>query len=242
MRTTLVPSMFAICASNYSRGVKAARLYEIGKTYFPKSIPVTETAIEKETLVLAVYGEKEDFYSLKSVLEALASRFNVELDFAQSDEPFLHPYRQASVKIGDNAIGFLGEIHPAVTNQKKVDERIYIAEIDLDLFIDATVDFLPFVPVSKFPLIERDLALVVDEDVCGGDMLKMIREKGGEYLRSAVIFDVYSGIGVLPGKKSVAFNLLFRKDEGTLDGEEVNRAVEVILSAMSDAFGAKLRD
>ena len=242
MRTTLVPSMFSICVSNYSRGVKSARFYEIGKTYFPKAIPVTDTAIEKETLVLAAYGENESFYSLKSVLEALAARFNVTIDFSVSYEPFLHPYRQALVKVGDKTIGMIGEMLPSIVKQRKVDDRIYVAEIDLDLFIDAAVDFRPFVPVSKFPSIERDLALVVNEDVCGGDMLKLIREKGGAYLRSASIFDVYTGIGVLPGKKSVAFNLLFRKDEGTLDGEEVNCAIDVILSVLSEAFGAKLRD
>ena len=242
MRTTLAPSMFSICASNYARGVKAARFYEIGKTYFPKAIPVTDTAIERETLALAVFGENEDFYSLKKVLESLAERFRITLDFLPSNEPFLHPYRQAFVMIGEEKIGYIGEMHPAVLKQRKFDERLYLSEIDLDRFIANAVDFLPFVPVSKFPAIERDLALVVKEEVYGGDMLKLIRQVGGEYLKSASIFDVYSGIGVLPGKKSIAFNLLFRKDDGTLDGEVVNRAVETILQAMSDTFDAKLRD
>ena len=242
MRTTLAPSMYSICASNYARGVKASRFYEIGKTYFPKAIPVVDTAIEKETLVLAAYGEKEDFFSLKSVLEALADRFNVTFDFTPSAEPFLHPFRQANVLIGEKRIGYIGEMHPAVTKQRKFDERLYLAEIDLDLFMDAVVDFLPFVPVSKFPAIERDLALVVNEDIYAGDMLKAIYQSGGAYLRSATVFDVYAGIGVLPGKKSVAFNLLFRKEEGTLDGEEVNRAIEVILEEMKNRFDAKLRD
>lgn len=242
MRTSLVPSIYSICSSNYSRGVKEARFYEIGKTYFPKAIPVVDTAIEKETLALAVYGEKEDFYSLKSTIEALGDRFHVSFEFAPSDEPFLHPFRQANILIGEEKIGYLGEMHPAVLKHRKFEERLYIAELNLDLFMEHVTDFLPFVPVSKFPAIERDLALVVNEDVLGGDMLKVIRQNGGQYLKSATIFDVYSGIGVLPGKKSVAFNLLFRKEEGTLDGEEVNRAVEVILRAMSQAFGAKLRD
>ncbi|HCU56104.1 MAG TPA: phenylalanine--tRNA ligase subunit beta [Clostridiales bacterium] len=242
MRTTLTPSLFSICATNYARGVKAARFYEIGKTYFPKAIPVTDTAIEKETLALAVFGEKEDFFSLKSVIESLAERFRIALDFTPSDEPFLHPYRQAFILVNGKKIGYIGEMHPAVTKQRKFDEKLYVAELDLDVFFEYAVEFLPFVAVSKFPSIERDLALVVKEDVYGGDMLKLIYQTGGAYLRSATIFDVYSGLGVLPGKKSVAFNLLFRKDDGTLDGEEVNSAVDNILKAMSDAFGAKLRD
>ncbi|HCJ02007.1 MAG TPA: phenylalanine--tRNA ligase subunit beta [Clostridiales bacterium] len=242
MRTTLTPSLFSICATNYARGVKAARFYEIGKTYFPKAIPVTDTAIEKETLALAVFGEKEDFFSLKSVIESLAERFRIALDFTPSDEPFLHPYRQAFISVNGKKIGYIGEMHPAVTKQRKFDEKLYVAELDLDVFFEYAVEFLPFVAVSKFPSIERDLALVVKEDVYGGDMLKLINQTGGAYLRSATIFDVYSGLGVLPGKKSVAFNLLFRKDDGTLDGEEVNSAVDNILKAMSDAFGAKLRD
>ena len=242
MRTTLAPSMYSICCSNYARGVKAARFYEIGKTYFPKSIPVTDVAIEMETLVLAAFGEKEDFYSLKSVLEALADRFNVELDFHPEEEPFLHPFRQAGVYIGEQKIGYIGEMHPAVTKQRKFDARLYLCEINLDAFIDHVVDFLPFVPVSKFPAIERDLALVVSEDILVGDMVKTIKSAGGKYLRNVKVFDVYTGIGVLPGKKSVAFNLYFRKDEGTLDSEEVNASVEDILKATAESFGAKLRD
>ena len=242
MRTTLAPSMFSICASNFSRGVKEAAFYEIGKTYFPRSLPMTDTAIEKETLVIASFGENEDFYSLKGVLEALADRFNVPVDFIVSDEPFLHPYRQAFVTVGDKKIGYIGQLHPAVAKTRKFDPELYIAEINLDDFIDNAADFLPFVPISKFPSIQRDLAFVVDEDVNAGDMLKEIRKHGGAYLRQVSIFDVYKGIGVLPGKKSIAFNLLFRKDDGTLDGEEINRTIEEVLSAMSEAFGAKLRD
>ena len=242
MRTTLAPSMYSICASNYSRGVKAARFYEIGKRYFPQSLPMTDVAIECETLMLAAYGEKEDFYSLKGTFEALCDRFNVAVDFRPSEEPFLHPFRQAEGFIGDKSIGYIGEMHPAITNQRKFDTRLYLAEIDLDLFIDEVVDFLPFVPVSKFPAIERDLAFVVSDDVLVGDMLKAIRANGGTYLKNATVFDVYTGVGVLPGKKSVAFNLYFRKEEGTLDGEEVNLAVENILKVMAESFDAKLRD
>ena len=242
MRTTLAPSMYNICVSNYTRGVKAARFYEIGKTYFPQSLPMTDVAIEHETLALACYGEKEDFYSLKGTLEALFDRFNITADFRPSDEPFLHPFRQAAVYIEDKKVGYIGEMHPAVTKQRKVETRLYIAEIDFDSVVDNVKDFLPFVPVSKFPAIERDLALVVSEDVLVGDMLKTIRANGGKHLKNVAVFDVYTGIGVLPGKKSVAFNLYFRNEEGTLDGEEVNLAVEKILKVVANAFDAKLRD
>ena len=121
---------------------------------------MTDTAIEKETLVIGVYGEKEDFYSLKSVIEALADRFNVNVDFVPSNEPFLHPYRQAFVKIFGKTAGYVGQLHPAVAKTKKFDPALYIAEIDLDVFIDNALDFLPFVPVSKFPSIQRERILV----------------------------------------------------------------------------------
>ena len=241
MRTMLTPSMLNIAVGNYSRGVRAAKFYEIGKTYFPKAIPVVDTAIETETLILCSFGEG-DFYSLKSTLESLAAWFNVTLDFVPSDEPFLHPYRQAFVCIGDKKIGYIGEMHPAVTKPHKFDEHLYLSEIDLAQFIDASADFLPYVPVSKFPAIERDLAFVVDEEVTAGAMLKTIRANGGAYLKNVSVFDVYSGVGVPMGKKSIAFNLLFRKEDGTLDGEEVNSVIDVILQAMSAEFGAKLRD
>ncbi|MCR4726689.1 MAG: phenylalanine--tRNA ligase subunit beta [Clostridia bacterium] len=242
MRTTLAPSMLQINVSNYSRGVKAARFYEIGKTYFPRSIPMTDTAIEIETLVLSAFGEGEDFYTLKNVLEQLADKLNVTLDFEVSNEPFLHPYRRADVLLDGKKLGYIGQIHPKITKAHKFDAPLYIAEIDLAALIEASCEFKPFVPVSKYPAIERDLAFVVSEEVTGGAMIKAIRANGGEYLKNVSIFDVYSGVGVLPGKKSIAFNLLFRKDEGTLGGEEVNVAVDAIVSAVASAFDAKLRD
>ena len=240
MRTTLAPSILSIAAMNFSRGVKAASFYEIGKTYFPKSIPVTDTAIETETLILSSYGEG-DFYALKAKLESLAKWFNVALDFNPSNEKFLHPYRQAFVTIGSKKIGYIGQIHPRITAQHKLDAELYIAEINLAAFIDSASDFLPFVPVSKFPAIERDLAFVVSDDTLAGDMLKAIRENSGKYLKNVEVFDVYSGIGVPSGKKSIAFNLLFRKDDGTLDGDEVNDAVARLLTIMDEKFEAKLR-
>ena len=242
MRTMLAPSMFSICASNYSRGEKEGYFYEIGKTYFPKALPMVDTAIEKETLVIALYGEKQDFYALKGILEALADRFNVPIDFRPAEEPFLHPYRQASVLIGDQKGGYIGQIHPSILKGRKFDPELYIAEIDLDYFIDHASDYMPFVPISKFPSIQRDLAFVVDDDVYASDMLKVIRDKGGAYLRQLAVFDVYKGIGVLPGKKSIAFSLLFRKDDGTLDGEVINQAIDEIITSMADTFDAKLRD
>ncbi len=242
MRTMLTPSNLQINVSNFSRGVRAARFYEIGKTYFPKAIPVVDTAIEKETLVLSVFGEKEDFYSLKNVLEQLTSRFNVSLSFEPSDEPFLHPYRQAFVILNGEKIGFIGQMHPRITKARKFDMPLYVSEIDLSKFIESALDFLPYVPVSKYPAIERDLAFVVSEEITAGEMLKTICANGGDFLKNVSVFDVYSGIGVAPGKKSVAFNLLFRKDEGTLGSEEVNLDVEKIVQAMASSFEAKLRD
>ena len=241
MRTMLAPSMLNIAVGNYSRGVRAAKFYEVGKTYFPKSIPVVDTAIETETLILSSFGDG-DFYSLKSTLESLAAWFNVDLDFVPADEPFLHPYRQAYVYIGEKKIGYIGEVHPAITKAHKFDEHLYLSEIDLAQFIAASADFMPYVPVSKFPAIERDLAFVVDEEVTAGAMLKTIKQNGGKYLKNASVFDVYSGVGVPMGKKSIAFNLLFRKEDGTLDSEEVNSVINVILQAMNAEFGAKLRD
>ena len=241
MRTMLAPSMLNIAVGNYARGIREAKFYEIGKTYFPKSVPVVDTAIETETLILASYGDG-DFYSLKSTLESLAAWFNVQLDFVPSDEPFLHPYRQAFVFIGEKKIGYIGEMHPSITKQHKFDDHLYLSEIDLASFIEASADFMPYVPVSKFPAIERDLAFVVSEETTAGAMLKTIRANGGAYLKNVSVFDVYVGIGVPAGKKSIAFNLLFRKEDGTLDSEEVNGVIDTILQAMSAEFGAKLRD
>lgn len=242
MRTTLLPSMINIAATNINNGNKCCRLYEIGKVYYPKSLPVTSTAIEIETLMMAAFGDKEDFYTLKTVLTQLAAKLNVELSFNAGEETFLHPGRQADVVLDAQKIGYIGQLHPSVAKNNKIDQSLYVCEINLAAVVQASKDFLPFAPIGKFPSMQRDLAFVLDDEITGAEIINCIKEAAGELLKNISIFDVYKGKGIPDGKKSVAVNMVFKRDDRTLKDDEVSTVISDVLEAMNSTYSAKLRE
>ncbi len=242
MRTTLLPSMINIAATNINNGNKCARLYEIGKVYFPKSLPIDDTAIEIETLMMATFGEKEDFFTLKNALTQLMAKLNVELTFIAGEETFLHPGRQADIFLNAKKIGYIGQLHPSVAKSNKIDQNVYVSELDLAAVVQASQDFLPFVPIGKFPAMQRDLAFVLDDEVTGGEIMNCIKAAAGDLMKNISIFDVYKGKGIPEGKKSVAVNMVFRRDDRTLKDDEVSAVINAILDSMNSAYSAKLRE
>ncbi len=242
MRTDLVYSMLTTVTGNILRGNKNVKLYEVAKVYLPKSLPLTDTADEPETLILAESGEDSDFYSLKATVCDLAAKLNLTLDFDKNEEEFLHPGRRASVLLKGNKVGFIGEVHPLVAEGFKCDQRIYVCELNLEALIADAKVFLPYVGISRYPAISRDLAFVLDENINAGDLLKCVKNAAGELLENIEIFDVYQGKGVAEGKKSIALSLSFRAADRTLVDKEVVEIVENILSAAKSELQATLRE
>lgn len=241
MRTTLLHSILNVVSSNINHGNKSGKLFEIGKIYLPKSLPIMDVANERETLILAEFGEGCDFYSLKAELERIANLLNVELKFVRSQEPFLHPGRGADVIINEERIGYIGEMHPNALDNYGIDQRVYIAEIDLEKMLNFAKDFLPFVAIPKYPSVTRDLAFVMDKDIFADRLLTTVKTSAGEFFESVNVFDVYEGKGVPDNKKSVAVNVSFRAKDRTLVDEEVVEAVENILKNVKTELNAVLR-
>lgn len=241
MRTTLAYSMIKSLAYNLIRGNKDFRLFEAGRRYISKSIPLTERPDEKNTLCLGACGENEDFYSFKAIIEELFDIFAINLSFEKEIKPFLHPGRSASVIADGEKIGYLGEVHPEVSESFDIAaKRLYVAELDLDYIINNAVDLKNFVPLSKYQSAERDLALIMPKDVLAASVLSAIKAQGGGILEDARIFDVYEGGQIPKGKKSVAVKLTFRHLDRTLRDEEVNAVIENVLNSLKD-LGAVLR-
>lgn len=241
MRTVLVHSMLEVLAYNASRFNRSAALFEIAKTYHPKSLPLTELPEEKEKLVIGVYGDDEDFFTLKGRVETLLAALHVRTCFERSELAFLHPGRAADVFAESRKVGWLGEIHPDVAKEYGAEVRLYAAEFDLDALFEVCPSGARFKEFSKFPPVERDLAVVVDEKVSAGELVRAAENARAEDLVSAEVFDVYRGAQVGEGKKSVAMNFAFSSVERTLTDEEIAAGMEKILSALTASFGAKLR-
>ncbi|MBE5734277.1 MAG: phenylalanine--tRNA ligase subunit beta [Clostridiales bacterium] len=243
MRTSLLPSAVRAVCYNINRKNNEGRLFELAKVYNPKSLPLTELPVENEFLSFVVFGENEDFFTAKGVIEGILDNFcnGADVEFIRSDKKFLHPKRSADIIVNGKNIGFVGQIHPSIIEKLDVDKAIYGAEIDYSALKLSFNDKIMFKPISKYPTIERDLAVVVDKDVECGKIIKTIKDLGGEYLDSVSLFDIYQGEQVGAGKKSMAFNLVFVSYDKTLNVEEIDAVIDGILHGLTTEVGAELR-
>ncbi|MDE5654686.1 MAG: phenylalanine--tRNA ligase subunit beta [Clostridia bacterium] len=242
MRTTLAYSMISTLASNFLKSNKRAKLFEIANVYLPKSMPVTELPTEINMLALGRYGEGEDFFTMKGVVEVILKKFGIKAEYKRANITYLHKGRSADICVGDNVVGYLGEVHPEVAKSFDVSERMYIAEINVDMLNKLADYSYNFTAISNYPPIERDIAIVVDEEVLAGDLLAWVRKGGGNLLVDTNIFDIYRNENALgKGKKSVAISLVFRLADRTLTDDEVNAKINRILTKLSSEFSAVQR-
>lgn len=242
MRTTLAYSMISTLASNCLKSNKKAKLFEIANVYLPQTSDMSQLPSEVNTLALGRYGEGEDFFTMKGIVEVILKKFGLNGEFKRADISYLHKGRSADIYVGKNLIGYLGEVHPEVAKSFDVSERMYIAELNVDMLNKLDDCSYEFVAISNYPPIERDIAVVVDESVSAGDLIACVRKGGGNLLVDSKIFDIYRNKEVLgENKKSVAISLVFRLAERTLTDEEVNAKINRILSKLSSEHNAVLR-
>lgn len=241
MRTTAIVGMLPVIATNANRKVKNCRFFEVTNVHMPQA-DTNVIPIEKQVLCIGFYGEGEDFYTIKGVIEAMCSGLDVEdFDFTADGETYFHPGRKAVLLVGGTKVGDLGEVHPDVAAAFDIPGRAYIAQIELSPLFDARVTLKKYKALARFPSMERDLALVVPLQVESGAMIRTIKNVGGELILSAVLFDTYAGEHIAEGSKSCAFALSFRAEDRTLTDEEVSQAIAKILSALKKEFGAQIR-
>ena len=241
MRTQLVTSMLTVMATNFNRKVPSARLFELSKVFIPKSLPVTEQPDEIPSLCLGLYGEDEDFFTLKGIVEAVIAKFSDEKPvFERSDEAYMHPGRSAVASVKGKRLANFGEVHPAVAQKAGIDARCFIAEIYLDKLYACDKAKTVYKPLPKFPAVERDLALVCDAETPVGTLEAAIREGAGKLCEDIKLFDIYQGNQIAEGKKSVAYRVTLRSSESTLTDEVIDRAVNKMIKRL-ESVGATLR-
>ncbi|MDD6032101.1 MAG: phenylalanine--tRNA ligase subunit beta [Oscillospiraceae bacterium] len=242
MRTQLITSMLTVLATNASRKIPAARFFEVGKLFLPKSLPLTEQPDEVPALSLGLYGESEDFFTLKGIVESILSRFGVKASFTRSSEPWLHPGRQAAVVTdAGEQIAVLGEVHPLTAEGFGLDGRAYVAELRLRP-VYAAVEQMKTIyqPLPKHPASVRDLALLADAELPVAEIEKAISSAIPSVLEKVELFDVYQGKQVPEGKKSVAYSITLRASDRTLTVEECDNAVAKVMKAL-EKIGVTLR-
>ena len=241
MRTIALPSMLEILGRNNAYHNKAAKLYEIAKIYLPvEGQPLPQ---EPKMLVFGSYGEKETFFKLKGELEAVFTglRMKKASYTAVKDNPSYHPGRCAAITIDGVEIGVMGQVHPLVAKNYGIDSEVYCAELNFTKMLNLRLPDPTFSPLPKYPTVSRDLALICDEALTVAQVEDTITASAGKLLRKIQLFDIYRGVGVPEGKKSMAFSLELRADDRTLTDSDSEQVVSAVLAVLKEKLGATLR-
>lgn len=242
MRTTSLNGMLTSLATNYNRRNKDVRLYELGNIYLPKSLPLTELPEERMQFTLGMYG-KGDFFSMKGVVEEFFEKIGMkdkETYDPNAGRPYLHPGRQANIIYDGKTVGYLGEVHPEVADTYGIGERAYVAVIDMPEIMEYATFDRKYHGIAKYPAVSRDISMVVPKHILAGQIEEVIAAKGGKYLESYALFDLYEGVQIKDGFKSVAYSTVFRAKDKTLEDAEVTEAMDRILKAL-ESMGIELR-
>lgn len=240
MRTDMTSSLLKTLRTNYTRRNAQAALFELGTIFTP--IEGEQLPRETQQIAVGMYGEY-DFYSIKGVIEALFEKVGIYdcIYVACKDNPTYHGGRCAEILSGDKKLGIIGQIHPSVSAEFKIDTDVYAAIIDFEVLSELADMQRHYVPLPKFPAVTRDIAVTLDKDVEVGEIVKIIKANRKGIIESYNLFDIYEGIQVGKGKKSVAYSLTFRSADKTLTDDDVNPIVNTILKQLEEKLGAQLR-
>jgi len=247
MRPSTVPSMMKVLSTNNAKKNEEVKLFDISRRYIDtkNEIEKGEVPVEDKILTIGLYGENYDFYYLKGIVENLLEVVGLTMYDIQkeSNNKIYHPGRCANLKVGNDIFATLGEVHPIVTENFDIQKRVLVAEINLDKVAKYARQTKKYTPIPKFPAVERDIALVVDESVEVGQIEKVIKKKGKKVLETVELFDIFRSAEKLgENKKSVAYALKFRIAERTLTDDDINPVMKEILEELEKSLGAKIRE
>lgn len=238
MRTTLAPSMLDVIVRNVRRGNTEGKLFEIAKIYLPKELPMTSFPEERQMLCIGTFGGGT-FFDIKGIIESLADSLNAKFEFAPATKSFLHPGVCAEISCEGDVLGYVGSVDPSIREELAIEKSAFIAEIDYEKLRKHAKKF-KYAPVSKFPEVSRDLALVVDSNLTCAEIEKEIFA-ACKYVTEARLFDVYEGKQVEDGKKSMAYAVTFTPKDEAFTPEKIDGFVKKILGNLKHKFNIELR-
>ncbi|HOE57151.1 MAG TPA: phenylalanine--tRNA ligase subunit beta, partial [Bacillota bacterium] len=241
MRTTMIPNMLEVISRNYNMKAAEGHFFELSKVYLSEKLPLDELADERETLTIGMYGEI-DFFDLKGAIENLLGELNIrKYSILSSCNDSMHPGRTADLVINNKRIGSLGEVHPDVLDNYGIPVRAYIAELDFEEIILQSNMNIKYKSLPKYPPVERDIAIVVAEEITAGQVEGIIRNKGERLVEEVKLFDIYRGSQIEKGYKSMAYSIVYRSDEKTLSEGDVTKVHNKIVNSLINQIGAVLR-
>ena len=252
LRQNMVAGILDTVAYNVARKNKDLALYEIGKVFEQTGNPQEELPTEINSFAFALTGlvtEKDfqtpavpvDFFYAKGILEALFDRLGLKVEYTATQAlAGMHPGRTATISLDGQVVGFVGQVHPVTAKDYNIPET-YVAEINLTAIEQAIQPAKPFVEITKFPAVTRDIALLLKAEISHKEVVEAIEAAGVKRLTDIKLFDVFSGEKLGLGMKSMAYTLTFQNPEDTLEDEEVARYMEKIQKSLEETLGAEVR-
>lgn len=238
MRTTLIGNNLEVVRKNLNNKQFDLKLCEVGNTFIKKG----DKREEVKLMTFSLVGEY-DFYYAKHTLLAILKTFGInDVKFERETEnSIFHSGRCANVYVNDVKVAVIGEISPMVAENYDIDKRVYVVESNLTELFNFKQDLIQYREISRYPMVERDIALVVDKSTQSQDIVDVIKENGGEYLKFVKLFDVYTGSQIAEDKVSLAYKIGFQSNDSTLKDEVIKNAFEKIVNGLNAAFEIDLR-
>ena len=251
LRTTLLTALIANMQYNLDRGMKHIRFFEIARVFEEKTAALPAEELRLGGILFAEKTpslwkeEAQGFYVMKGALESLLEELRLSgYSFTPSSEPFLHPGQSADITVKDSCIGHIGVLAPAIVEKldlKKMKPEIVVFELNLDFLLAHTPDTILYRSIPKFPPVERDIALVVDEKIPAARVQEIIHSFPSELIAGISLFDFFRGKSIPAGKKSLAFNIIYRSNERTLRDEEIETLHASLVEYLIEKTGGELR-
>ena len=240
MRTTLAASMLNAIARNQKKGNLSGRLFELGKKFIPRELPLTDYPDERDTLCIGIFGGKENFFTLKGMAEKVAESLYLHFEYAPCEKPFLHPRQTAVITCQGTEIGYLGKVAYPIAEDLDLREDSYLLEIDMKTVAELQAGKASFTPLSRFPEESRDLALVMERGITCNQVESVI-QNSCNYVKKIKLFDVYEGEQIPEDKKSMAFTVDFVPGQEPFEADAVDRFVKKILKNLKNQLDVDLR-
>ncbi|MFM1602938.1 phenylalanine--tRNA ligase subunit beta [Helcococcus ovis] len=238
MRTTLIGNNLEVVRKNLNNKQFDLKLSEVGNTFIKNG----ENIEEVKLMTFSVVGNY-DFYYIKDILLTLFDTFGInDIRFERETEnSIFHSGRCANVYVNDTKVAVIGEISPIVAENYDIEKRVYMVEANLTELYNFKKDLIQYQEISRYPLVERDIAIVVDKFTQSQDIVDVIKANGGKYLKFVKLFDIYKGSQIAEDKVSLAYKIGFQSNESTLKDEVIKTAFENIVNGLNNAFDIDLR-
>ena len=253
MRTSLIPSLLEVIKWNTNRQAELVKIFELGRIYLP--CPDKPNSLPNEKLIIAGAINKTgrgdiwkkslslDIFDIKGIIETVFQGLKVEKwEVVPGNHPAFHPLRNGKIIIGGKEVGIFGEIHPEVTNNYRIPGKVNLFEIDFENLLPNIPSDIKFYVLPKYPSVQRDLALIVKEEILSTDIIKTIKSIDEKLITKIILFDIFKGKQIGDGYKSLAYSVVFQAEDRTLIDQEVENTYRKIREKLIAKFNAKIRE